>query len=177
MILIDGRVVLRAIEKKDNEVLKALANDPEVEDKIAGWSFPISDERQEKWFEMVSNYTSKEHVRFAIEYEGKCVGMAALSSIDYKNSHADIDIKLVADVRGKGIGSKTIEMLKKYAFEELNLNMLISEVIEDNEASKGMFEKAGFSLDGILRKRIYKSGRYRAQCIYSILKSEYKGCN
>lgn len=36
MNIVDGDITLRAIEKKDNEVLKELVNDPEVERNIGG---------------------------------------------------------------------------------------------------------------------------------------------
>lgn len=173
MILIEGNITLRAIEKKDNELLKRMINDPEIEEKVGGWSFPSSNEKQEQWYLSIITNNSPTIVRFAVEVDKECVGMAALHEIDYKNSNAGIDIKLISGVRGKGIGYRVIKLLEKYAFEELNLHTLISEVIEDNVASRRTFEKAGFSLDGIMRNHIYKGGKYHGQCSYSILKDEY----
>ncbi len=174
MNLIDKNITLRAIEKKDNKILKQLINDPDTESKVGGWSFPSSNEKQELWYEEITSSMSDSIVRFAVDVDGQCVGMAALHKIDYKNSNAGVDIKLITEFRGKGIGCRIVGMLEKYAFEELNLHVLISEVLEDNTASRNTFEKAGFTLDGILRNHIYKGGRYHGQCFYSILKEEYK---
>lgn len=174
MNLIFDEITLRAIEEQDNEILKNLINDPDVESGVGGWSFPSSDEKQKQWYQAITANKDLTIVRFAVDIEGNCVGMAALHAIDYKNSNAGMDIKLIRDVRGKGIGYKVIKMLERYAFEELNLHVLISEILEDNVSSRKAFEKAGFILDGIMRSRIYKNGRYHGQCSYSLLKSEYQ---
>lgn len=173
MNLIDGNITLRAVEQGDNCVLKSLVNDPEVEARIGGWSFPSSDERQAQWYQSIVSGKDRSKVRFAVDIGGNCIGMAALHGIDYKNSHAQVDIKLVKDARGKGVGCAVIRMLEKYAFEELNLHMLISEILEHNGASRRAFEKAGFRLDGVMRNRVYKNGTYQGQCAYSLLKQEY----
>ncbi len=173
MNLISGSIVLRAIEEDDNEVLKALINDPDVESKVGGWSFPSSTEKQMQWYRAVTAGSDPSTVRFAVDVDGICVGMAALHGIDYKNSNAAVDIKLVESARGNGIGYRVIKMLEDYSFQELNLHVLVSEVLEDNMPSRGTFEKAGFTLDGIMRNRIYKNGRYHGQCSYSLLKEEY----
>jgi len=128
--------------------------------------FPRETEKQELWYEEITSSMSDSIVRFAVDVDGQCVGMAALHKIDYKNSNAGVDIKLITEFRGKGIGCRIVGMLEKYAFEELNLHVLISEVLEDNTASRNTFEKAGFTLDGILRNHIYKGGRYHGQCFY-----------
>ena len=36
------KVVLRAVEEEDLEMLRELTNDPDYEKMIVGWSFPIS---------------------------------------------------------------------------------------------------------------------------------------
>lgn len=174
MNLVDREITLRAIEMKDNVVLKALINDPDVESRVGGWSFPSSDERQMQWYQAATLNTDKSIVRFVVDDRGECVGMAALHEIDYKNSNAGIDIKLMKNARGRGIGYRVIKMLEDYAFNELNLHVLISEVLEDNDVSRRLFEKAGFTLDGILRERIYKNGRYHGQCEYSLIRGEYR---
>ena len=42
MILKDDVVLLRAIEEDDANVLMNLINDPEVENSVFGWSYPVS---------------------------------------------------------------------------------------------------------------------------------------
>lgn len=46
MILKGEKVILRAIEREDQEFLKEMINDPELEKLVVGWSFPVSLEMQ-----------------------------------------------------------------------------------------------------------------------------------
>lgn len=168
-------VTLRAMEKRDNELFKRMVNDPEVEAKVIGWSFPSSDEGQSAWYgaEAAAYGTDTHKVRYAVDVEGACVGMAGLHGIDYKNASASVDIKLAAEARGRGIGTAAIGLLVKYAFEELNLHCLQADILEGNHASRRAFEKSGFVLEGVLRERVYKGGRYQNVCMYAVLKEDY----
>lgn len=175
MYLIDDTLVLRAIEKEDNGLLKEMINNPEIEKMVVGWSFPASDMRQDKWYE--NTIFNNGEVKYIIEYNGVAVGMAAITRIDFKNSTANIDIKIANEENKKqGIGYRTVSLLKKYSFEELNLHCLTASILEENIASRKLFEKSGFVLEGKRRNRVYKAGTYHNLYDYSILKDEYVGC-
>ena len=45
------KVVLRAIEEKDLELLHKWANDPDIWYLLGGWHFPSSMDYQKMWFE------------------------------------------------------------------------------------------------------------------------------
>lgn len=172
MILIDGNIVLRPIEKTDNELLKRMINDPEMEKNVVGWSFPSSNEVQMNWYDKV--IFSKSDARYMIEIDGNTIGMVGLTGIDFKNSTATINIKIGSDeYKNQGIGYRTIMLLVKYAFEELNLHCISASILEYNIASIKLFEKCGFSFEGKRRNRVYKGGKYHNLCDYSILKEEY----
>lgn len=177
MWIVDGDIVLRAIEEEDNAVLKELINDSETESKVGGWSFPVSELKQKQWFENISLENSVTQFRFAVVLNGSCVGMIGLHKIDYKNSTAGVDIKLLSSIRGQGVGTRAMELLVKYAFDELNLHCLIANILENNLGSRRMFEKIGFKVDGLLRNRIYKGGRYLGQYSCSITKEDFEEHN
>ena len=49
---IKGKIVtLRAITQNDLQLICDMFNDPELENLVVGWAFPISIEQQKKWFE------------------------------------------------------------------------------------------------------------------------------
>lgn len=170
MILKDNMVLLRAIEDDDAEVLADLINDPEVENAVCGWSYPVSLTSQKKW---IANLSNESAVRYAVEFEKKTVGVAIISAIDMKNSVANMNIKLVQTARGRGIAYHTMELIIRYCFEELNLHCLTANVIERNMESRKLWEKLGFSQDGLLRNRIYKNGVYHNIVAFSLLKEEF----
>ena len=59
------KVVLRAMEKTDSDLIIGMFNDPEVEDLVVGWSFPVSRFAQEKWLD--AHYGDQKNLRFVIE--------------------------------------------------------------------------------------------------------------
>ena len=175
MNLIKENIKLRAIEQDDRELLKELINDPEVEKMVVGWSFPVSTEQQINWISNQAN--DKKNVRFIIDINNVgAVGIVSLSGLDFKNSTAIINIKLKKEdkLRKQGIGYRAINMLIDYAFNQLNMNCLIANILHYNTPSQRLFEKSGFVLDGKLRSRVYKNGSYQDLLTYSLLRSDSK---
>lgn len=173
MILSDEKVILRAVEAEDAECLREMINSPDIEKMVVGWSFPVSIKNQADWINSIKNSDS---VRYVVDVKNKAVGLAIISNIDFKNSTANLNIKLSKECPKQcGIGSSAVSLMIKYCFDELNLNCITANILSYNIASQKTFEKCGFTKDGVLRKRIYKGGEYHDLCAYSLLKDEYNG--
>ena len=173
---IKGRVVtLRAIEEKDMDLLKDMLNDGEIEKLVGGWAFPISSYQQRKWYE--GSINNDKNVRLIIETEEDgAIGLATIVNIDWKNRVAFHGIKLAnKKYRARGIGTDSVMAIMRYAFEELQLNRLDGAIIEYNEGSKKLYcEKCGWKVEGIQRKKIFKSGQYYDRIMVGVLKEDYK---
>ena len=170
MIIYGNTVLLRAIESEDNELLLSMINDPETEQMVGGSSWPVSKEDQKRWFEQqIGNKGSVLRCMIVRKDDEQAVGTVILSNIDQKNGTAEIHIKIVNnEFRGHGYGKDAIATMVQYAFDEMRLNCIYSVVLVHNEASARLFERAGFSKEGILRERIYKCGHYLDQFSYLI---------
>lgn len=169
------RLVLRALEERDNDMLLELINDPDTEFLLGGWSFPVSSHDQNRWYEGLQN--SHDTLRCIVEKkeENTSIGTVMLTNIDYKNGTANIHIKLANETnRGKGYGSECVRALVAYAFAELRLNCIYAHIHALNEPSWRMFEKCGFIREGVLRSRLYKRGRFIDVYSYSILVSDQR---
>ena len=104
------KVVIRAIEKEDLQLLNKWSNNPEINYMLGGWHFPSSLQDQEKWF---SNLTlSSNNQRFAIETEDLgLIGMVNLVDINWKDRRAFTGMLLGdKDIRGKGYGLSLIHI-------------------------------------------------------------------
>lgn len=167
------RVILRAMELEDCEMIRQMFNDAEIENLVVGWAFPVSKYAQEKWFE--KNYNDQKNHRFVIETEEDGpVGIATLTDIDWKNRKATHGIKLAnRKNRAKGIGTDSVMAIMRYAFEELQLNRLEGSWFNTNSASKNMYIKLGWREEGIRRQAIFKQGEYRDLVDVGVLKSDY----
>lgn len=170
MILKDDVVILRAIEEKDAPMLMEMINDPEIENAVVGYAYPVSLADQKQWIASLKN---EKTLRYAIDADGEFAGTAFVSSLDLKNRTGNMNIKLMKSAQGKGIASRAMKLVIEYCFNELNLNCVTANVIQRNEASRKLWEKLGFKKDGILRQRVYKNGEYHNLIAYSMLRDEF----
>ncbi|TJX59977.1 GNAT family N-acetyltransferase [Soehngenia saccharolytica] len=174
MNILGKKVILRAMELEDQEMLREMINDPEIEKMVGGYSIPISKYQQSLWYN--SNQNNFNNIRLIIETEEDGpVGFANIVNIDWKNRSAFHGIKIAnSEFRTRGIGTDTVMAIMRYCFEELNLNRLDGAIISYNEASKKLYcDKCGWKIEGIKRKNIFKGNEYHDELIVGILKEEY----
>lgn len=167
------KVILRAMEKTDCEMIREMFNDPVMENLVVGWAFPVSQFAQEKWFE--AHYGDQSTFRFVVETkEDGPVGIATLADIDWKNRRARHGIKLSSKERQtKGIGTDTVMAIMRYAFDELGLHRLEGSWFDTNIASVKLYKKCGWIEEGVRREYIFKNGEFRDLTVVGILASEY----
>lgn len=173
MIICGEKILLRAIEATDNQMLLALINDPDTEMMLGGSSWPISEAEQLKWYD--NQEKTRDILRCIIaarDQEKEAVGTVILSDIDEKNGTAQIHIKILRDARGKGYGTDAIKTAVAYAFKELRLNCIYAHILSYNEPSIRLFSKCNFKKEGILRSRIYKGGSFVDVYSFSIIKED-----
>lgn len=94
---------------------------------------------------------------FVIEVDGRPVG-----SIDIRpeGHRADIGLWIAESEQGRGVGTSAIREIVKYG-EGLGLVRQEAYVFVGNWASRRIFEKNGFELEGTLRKYARKGDAYR----------------
>lgn len=165
------KVLLRAIEHDDADMLMAIINDPETEYMLGGWSFPVSSINQQDWISSLSD--EKATLRCIIDVNDNPLGTIILSNIDYKNGTAEIHIKLLQENgRGQGYGTDAVKAMVNYAFSELRIHCIYARLNEHNIISQKLFEKCGFAREGRLRDRYFKRGSYISELSYSIISAE-----
>jgi RimJ/RimL family protein N-acetyltransferase len=169
MNIIGEKVLLRAIEINDKEILLDIINDHETEHSLGGWSFPVSSLNQEEWIKAQKPNTNILRCMINDKKDNTTLGTVILSDIDYKNGNAEIHIKLLKGYQGKGYGTDTINTLVTYAFEELRLRCIYAHVNAYNTHSQKLFEKCSFVKEGILRSRVFKKGEYHDVIILSVI--------
>ena len=175
MELIGKKVRLIAMEEEHIEMLRALANDPEFEKMIVGWSFPISKTDQKKWFENCHNDLAALRYVIWTEEDGP-VGAIGLRNIDWKNGTADGGGMRIAkkEIRTRGLATDAWMTLMRYCFEELRLNRVNGSALDYNAASQKVCERVGFKREGVMRKAIYKNGEFHDVIMYGCLRSDYE---
>lgn len=175
MNLYGKKVILRAVEEEDVEMLRQLTNSPDYEKMIVGWAFPISKKDQADWFANCKNGLSRIRYTIVTEEDGP-VGMIGLRDIDWKNGVASgLGMRIAKkETRTRGLATDAWMTLMRYAFNELRLNRINGSALAYNKASLRVCEKVGFKIEGVQRQAVYKNGEYIDLVIMGCLKSDYE---
>lgn len=134
-------------------------------------SFPSTLEDCKKLVESFScNDETQQYCR-AIVVNGKVVGSIALFRRDdvYCKS-AEIAYWLGEPFWGKGIVSEAIKQICQIAFEQYNVVRIFAKPYAHNTGSRKALEKAGFVSEGLMKKGVYKDGKFFDYCMYALVK-------
>jgi ribosomal-protein-alanine N-acetyltransferase len=71
---------------------------------------------------------------------------------------------------GKGITTQAVQKFCEEAFDKMDIIRITGSVFGENEASKRVLTKAGFMLEGVMRKAVYKNGKVMDLCLYGLYK-------
>lgn len=174
--MFEGKYVkLRALEQEDLKLLRDWRNRGHVRKTTREYRL-LNMIHQKKWFELIHGENPPKHIMFGIMTKNqKISGVTGLTYIDWKNKHSEISIYMSNKNWQKTKEAKdTINLMLKYGFEELNLHRLWVEIFQISEENMELFEKMNFKKEGILRDKVWRSGKWWNSFIYSKLSSEYK---
>lgn len=169
-MLIGDRLNLRAVFSSDKEKILTWANDPGLRD-LTGGIFPVSDIEHELWFENL--FKEKLNKTFGIELieEKELIGIIGFKNINWVNRSAEIFIYLGDDKqRQKGYGKEAVNILKKFAFDNLNLHRLSLLVFSYNHNAINTYKKVGFLIEGTMRDAIFRFGDFHDVIIMGLIK-------
>lgn len=124
--------------------------------------------------------TAKSEIPFAIDYgngsDTTFSGVISFHSMDLPDLVAEIGYWINASMRGKGVGKTAARVLTNFGFETMGFARIEALVDVDNVASKKLLESAGYTLDGILRKKSRRyDGRHVDMALFSVIKDDWKG--
>jgi [ribosomal protein S5]-alanine N-acetyltransferase len=99
------------------------------------------------------------------------VGIALKEDIYRKN--AEIGYWIGEPFWGRGFATEAVKLMIDYTFENYDVTRIYASMFEQNIASQKVLLKAGFKLEAILKKALFKDGRYADEIIMSLLKEDY----
>jgi RimJ/RimL family protein N-acetyltransferase len=168
----DG-ILLRPWRDDDAPAVTAACKDPEIARWIPIIPSPYSDEDARAFLEQSRvNWELGDAYNFAVVNEdGELLGSIAMRVLRFRTGH--IGYWVTGDARGRGIATKALNALCRWAVDDLGLKRL--ELVTDprNVASQRVAEKAGFQREGILRSALeYRDGTRRDSLMFSLLAEE-----
>jgi RimJ/RimL family protein N-acetyltransferase len=108
---------------------------------------------------------------FAIEVNGVAAGgIGVHPQQDIHCKTAELGYWLAEPFWGQGIVTHAVKEMVGYAFENFDIVRLYARPFSNNKASQRVLEKAGFDLEAIHRKSIFKNGEVLDELVFAIVR-------
>jgi len=111
-------------------------------------------------------------IRHLIAQTETRVGYAILAG--FRSPHRSIELRrLVITEKGRGYGKATVDLIKDLAFKTHGAHRLWLDVKDHNQRARGLYEAAGFVVEGTLRECLKTETGFESLIVMSILRAEY----
>ena len=131
-------IAIRNIEERDLEAMRRLRNDPSTWSMLTEIGM-IDVEAQRLWFQRLGTASDRKY--FVIgDAEHDFIGIVRTDEIDRVNRSIRIGADVIPPLRGRGYGSRTYGLLKKYCFDHLNMHRVWLAVLVTNESAYALYE-------------------------------------
>ncbi|WP_286884708.1 GNAT family N-acetyltransferase [Aneurinibacillus sp. UBA3580] len=176
-LIVNKNVKLKEVEMEDAPSLYALihANRGHLR-RFLGWidategtadiEMFIAGSRQRR---MIQNGTD-----YGLWYKGRIVGVVGLHYMDWINHCTSIGYWIIENMQGKGIMTAAVSRLIRYVFDELGLNRVEIRCAVENEKSRAIPERLGFTREGQIRQGEWLYDHYVDHIVYGLLKNEWR---
>jgi RimJ/RimL family protein N-acetyltransferase len=157
--VIEGsRVRLRPVNAADLDQVMDWINDPSVTQFLAVGRVPVTRDEEQKW---LSERPANERRMTVESLSGEYLGAAGLHAIDFIDRNAELGMVISSEKNwGKGYGRETLHLLVEFAFQSLSLHRLYLRVYAHNDRALHLYERAGFSQEGVDREAHFHGGRW-----------------
>jgi RimJ/RimL family protein N-acetyltransferase len=168
MELRDGSLLLRPWREEDAQAVFEACQDPEIPHWMPMIPRPYAFEDARAF---VSGELALGGHQFAIVDDGRVVGSVGMQ-VD-RRENGEVGYWCAADARRRGLVTRALRLLCRYAFDELEMRRLEAVVDPENIASQRVAEKVGFRREGVMRSHMqHPDGRRRDSVLYSLLPGE-----
>lgn len=136
---------------------------------------PRTEEEIQKWRNDWRN--DKDSYMFGIRtvLSDELVGLIDIGGISWQHGVGWLGVAIGDRAnRGRGYGTEAVTLLLDFAFRELNLYRVQLNVFSYNTAAIRVYEKLGFTQEGILRQALHRDGQRYDILMYGLLRPEWE---
>ena len=171
-VLRGERVTLRPGREDDAEHFVRWFADMEVTRFLAR-RMAITLEDEKEFLKKVGE--SKDDVWWVIEAENKPIGAVGIHGISWLDANGSTGIVIgEKDCWNKGYATDAMRLRTRYAFRELNLHKLMTEVDLENEASRKALERNGYRTVGVRREQNFREGKWKDRWLGEVLRTDWE---
>ena len=170
----DGNLYLRKISKEDtNFFFQSLKNRDMTNYLSLGPLISFEHSRR-----LIKNYlkswTNYVQFNYVIELRDNKkisrIGSVSLWNINWLHQRSGTGIWILPTFWERGIGTKTISLIKIIGFNHLKLNRIEAHIAVKNDRSIKTFKKCGFIEEGTLKEYLNISGEFQDALVVACLK-------
>lgn len=175
-MLESAHIRLTALEKEDLETIALWYEDTAFGRHFdAAAAYPRSLDQWAKWLE--EQQKDRDNYIFAIRHIGekRLLGYAQLDGILWTHQNCWLGLGL-GDRQdwGKGYGRQAMELILKFAFDELNLHRIQLTVFSYNKRAISLYEGLGFTREGTYREFLQRDGQRYDMILFGLLRDEWE---
>jgi RimJ/RimL family protein N-acetyltransferase len=168
-MIVGNRISLIPLNDACFDLTLRWINDPALR-HLTGARYPVSKLEHEKWFR--AHATDPDNKTYAIQLleNGKVIGL--IGNTHYDKLHRITDIFFYIgekDMLGKGFGQEAVSLFTDFCFKEMNIHKVCGFVYDYNDASRHVFERCGYSAEGVLSDHWYRDGRYHDVYVFGLI--------
>jgi ribosomal-protein-alanine N-acetyltransferase len=173
MALSKERFEIRLWQEGDEEALARLANNHRIWRNLTN-RFPHPYEHADAvaWV-AGANLQPENAQHFAIVVDDEVFGSVGFERLqDLHTRTAEIGYWIGEPFWGRGIATRALTAATTLAFEDFDFVRLQAGVLEWNPASCRVLEKVGYTLEGRLKKQVYKDGEVCDKFLYALIRED-----
>lgn len=165
-------IELRPVLETDADVLFPYVFRTAVTDTLI-WDGPESIEEYQEALRLREERTKarEELIYTMLDGTGAEVGSIGLHP-DFTNRSGTVGLWIGTPFQGMGYGSEALRQIVEMAFGEMRLERLEARIYKGNVASRRIFEKNGFLLEGTLRRVALKRGVFLDEWVMGAIREE-----
>jgi ribosomal-protein-serine acetyltransferase len=110
-----------------------------------------------------------------IWHKGQFCGTINHVNVDWTNRSTALSYWLDAEHQGRGIMTACCRVVVAHGFDTWKLNRFTVECATQNRRSRGVPERLGFKLEGIVRQIEWLHDRFVDHAMYGLLRSDLSG--
>lgn len=143
--------------------------------------FPQPPSRLKKFYEQLEKDMDEKrlvHFMLRLRADDSLLGFARLEWLELQHGKALLRLAIGDPAqRGRGYGSQAINLILRYAFDELNLYRVGLSLPNDDTRAIRFVERTGFQLEVRQRAALYLNGQRYDNLRYGLLAQEYLARN
>jgi RimJ/RimL family protein N-acetyltransferase len=169
--LADEAIRLRPWSEADLEAVKQAAGDPLISRYTRVPRYETVDDVKRSFdsHDAIRKAGDTLHLAIADARADHFLGSVLLNRFDWTDRRAEVGYWLARWARGRGVATRAVRMLSRWAVLQLGLTRVALYTDTENEASQRLAERSGFIREGVLRSFEERDGRRCDLVVFSLV--------